>query len=257
MLNKLLGKNKNANSDTAVLDPKNIPAHVAIIMDGNGRWAKRRGMPRAMGHRAGAEVLKKIVKAADKLGIKALTVYGFSTENWKRPAEEVRLLMALIKEYLTGNVKEMHANGVRIKFIGDMTALSAELQEIIAESEALTANNTGLTLHLAINYGGRDEITRAVKNLVKDVKTGILTEADITEDTITSWLDTGIFGNVDLLIRPSADFRISNFLLWQLAYTEFWFTPKHWPEFDEEVLTEAILAYQKRERRFGGLKTEE
>lgn len=255
MLKKLFKQNNK--SHISDLDPNNIPQHVAIIMDGNGRWAKRRGMPRAMGHRAGAEVLKKIVKAADTIGIKALTVYGFSTENWKRPEQEVSLLMNLIKEYLSNNVKEMHKNNVRIRFIGHIKGLSEELQEIIVNSEELTKKNTGLTLQLAINYGGRDEIIRTVKDIVNDVQLGNIAVDDISEEYFGSRLFTKEFSNVDLLIRPSKDYRISNFLLWQLAYAEFWFTDLHWPEFTEKTLHDAVLAYQQRERRFGGLKSEE
>ena len=254
MLKNLWKKTKHKEPQT--IDPTNIPDHIAIIMDGNGRWAKRRGMPRSMGHRAGAEVLKEIVKAAQGFGVKALTVYGFSTENWKRPEEEVSLLMALIKEYLLSNVKRMHAEGVRIRFIGDISKLSSELQDIIHESEALTANNKGITLQLAINYGGRDELTRAMKRITQDIAKGKLSEDDINEVLISSYLDTQEFDRVDLLIRPSNDARISNFLLWQLAYAEFWFTPLHWPDFTPAVLEEAIYAYQQRERRFGGLKEE-
>lgn len=254
MLKNLWKKSKHQERPT--IDPTNIPEHIAIIMDGNGRWAKRKGMPRSMGHRAGAEVLKDIVKAAQGFGVKALTVYGFSTENWKRPEEEVSLLMGLIKEYLLSNVKRMHAEGVRIRFVGDITKLSQELQGIIKESEELTQDNKGITLQLAINYGGRDELTRATKRIVQDVAKGAITEEDITETLISSYLDTKEFDRVDLLIRPSNDARISNFLLWQIAYAEFWFTPLHWPDFTPRVLEEAILAYQQRERRFGGLKEE-
>lgn len=259
MLKTLWGKNRNKDlePEAAGLDPGNIPAHVAIIMDGNGRWAKRFGMPRTMGHRAGAEVLKKIVSAADAIGIKALTVYGFSTENWKRPAAEVKVLMNLIGEYLLGNVAEMHAKGVRIRFIGHIAALSADLQKIIADAEAMTADNKGLTLQLAINYGGRDELVRTARQLAAEVRDGLLAVEDITEEQFGRRLFTGEFSDVDLLIRPSNDFRISNFLLWQLAYAEFWFTDKHWPEFTAETLYEAVGAYQKRERRFGGLKAGE
>lgn len=258
MLKKLLRKNGDAKKASEItLDPQNIPHHVAIIMDGNGRWAKRRGLPRTMGHRAGADVLKKIVIAADEIGIKALTVYGFSTENWKRPEQEVSLLMSLIREYLLGNVCDMHEKNVRIRFIGYIGGLSEELQTIIADAENLTKNNTGLTLQLAINYGGRDEIVRAVRATAKEVVAGKLAVEDITEESFGNSLYTQEFSNVDLLIRPSNDYRISNFLLWQLAYAEFWFTETHWPDFTAQTLLDAVYAYQQRERRFGGLKTEE
>ena len=214
MLKKLFNRKP---SDTPVIDSNVIPKHVAIIMDGNGRWAKRRGMPRSMGHRAGADVLKQIVIAADEIGIRALTVYGFSTENWKRPEQEVSLLMALIKEYLNNNVKYMHEHNVRIRFIGYIGALSDELQKIIHDAELLTQNNTGLTLQLAINYGGRDEIVRTIRDITNSVVDGTITTDEITEDYVSSQLFTKEFSDVDLLIRPSSDFRISNFLLWQLA----------------------------------------
>ena len=254
MLKKLFNRKP---SDTPDIDSNAIPKHVAIIMDGNGRWAKRRGMPRSMGHRAGADVLKQIVIAADEIGIRALTVYGFSTENWKRPEQEVSLLMALIKEYLNNNVKYMHEHNVRIRFIGYISALSDELQKIIRDAELLTQNNTGLTLQLALNYGGRDEIVRTIRNITNSVVDGSITTDDITEDYVSSQLFTKEFSDVDLLIRPSSDFRISNFLLWQLAYAEFWFTDLHRPDFTKETLLEAVAAYQKRERRFGGLRDEE
>lgn len=258
MLKSLFRKQDPQSGEGATpLDPNNIPAHVAIIMDGNGRWAKHRGMPRTMGHRAGADVLKKIVIAANDMGVKALTVYGFSTENWKRPAQEVSLLMSLIKEYLLGNVRDMHEHNVRIRFIGFIGGLSEELQQIIKDAEELTLNNTGLTLQLAINYGGRDEIVRAIKHVVADVQEGQLSPDDITEEYFGSCLFTQEFSDVDLLIRPSGDYRISNFLLWQLAYAEFWFTPTNWPDFTPAILEEAVRAYQQRERRFGGLKVEE
>ena len=253
MLRKLFKRN---TSSTINIDENNVPRHVAIIMDGNGRWAKRRGMPRSMGHRAGADVLKEIVIAADEIGISALTVYGFSTENWKRPEQEVSLLMALIKEYLQKNVQYMHKHNVRIRFIGHIQGLSDELQTIISDSELLTKNNTGLTLQLAINYGGRDEIVRTVQELTQSVLDGQLAVQDITEQYISDHLYTQEFSDVDLLIRPSKDYRISNFLLWQLAYAEFWFTDLHWPDFTKETLLEAVAAYQKRERRFGGLQEE-
>lgn len=239
------------------LDPNNIPKHVAIIMDGNGRWARRRGLPRAMGHRAGADTLKTIVTAADKIGIKALTVYGFSTENWKRPPKEVSLLMTLIHEYLSHNMEDMHSHNVKIRFIGNIGELAPELQKIIHDAELLTMNNTGLTLQLAINYGGRAEIVSAMKEITSDVKAGLLDINAITEEYVGSRLWTKEFSDVDLLIRPSKDYRISNFLLWQLAYAEFWFTDLHWPEFTEATLREAVWDFQQRERRFGGLKTEE
>ena len=194
MLKKLFNREQ---SDMPVIDSNVIPKHVAIIMDGNGRWAKRRGMPRSMGHRAGADVLKQIVMAADEIGIRALTVYGFSTENWKRPEQEVSLLMALIKEYLNNNVKYMHEHNVRIRFIGFIGALSEELQEIIRDAELLTKNNTGLTLQLAINYGGRDEIVRTIRDITNSVVDGTITMDNITEEYVSSQLFTKEFSDVD------------------------------------------------------------
>lgn len=189
MLKKLFNRKR---SDTPVIDRNIIPQHVAIIMDGNGRWAKRRGMPRSMGHRAGADVLKEIVMAADEIGIRALTVYGFSTENWKRPEQEVSLLMSLIKEYLNNNVKYMHEHNVRIRFIGFIGGLSEDLQKIIQDAELLTQNNTGLTLQLAINYGGRDEIVRTIRDIVKSVADGVITMDKITEEYVSSQLFTSL-----------------------------------------------------------------
>ena len=240
-----------------MLDKTRMPRHVAVIMDGNGRWAKQRKLPRFAGHNAGMKSMKEIVRRSSDLGIEHLTVYAFSTENWKRPEQEVSLLMALIKEYLNNNVKYMHEHNVRIRFIGYISALSDELQKIIRDAELLTQNNTGLTLQLAINYGGRDEIVRTIRNITNSVVDGTITTDDITEDYVSSQLFTKEFSDVDLLIRPSSDFRISNFLLWQLAYAEFWFTDLHWPDFTKETLLEAVAAYQKRERRFGGLRDEE
>ncbi len=249
-------QNEKKSETQSSIDTSNIPKHVAIIMDGNGRWAKKYGLPRGVGHRKGADVLRNIVIAANDMGIQALTVYGFSTENWKRPEKEVRLLMNLIREYLDKNVLAMHKNNVRIRFLGDVLGLSVELQEIMRDAETLTAHNTGLTLQLAINYGGRAELTQAVKHIGRDLIANKIDINDVTESLIGTYLYTQEFVDVDLLIRPSNDYRISNFLLWQLAYAEFWFTVKHWPEFTPETLVEAVIAYQQRERRFGGLTDE-
>ena len=235
----------------------NVPNHIAIILDGNGRWAKAKGMPRSYGHVKGCANLETVCDYMKELGVKYVTVYAFSTENWKRPEQEVSLLMSLIKEYLNNNVKYMHEHNVRIRFIGFIGGLSEDLQKIIQDAELLTQNNTGLTLQLAINYGGRDEIIRTIRDIVKSVADGVITMDKITEEYVSSQLFTKEFSDVDLLIRPSSDFRISNFLLWQLAYAEFWFTDLHWPDFTKETLLEAVEAYQKRERRFGGLCDEE
>lgn len=236
------------------LDEKRIPKHIAIIMDGNGRWAQKRGMPRAFGHREGAETLKKIVRFSSDIGVGALTAYAFSTENWKRPTEEVNLLMKLISDYLDGNIEEMHQNNVRVRFIGKTEELSDVLRHKIEKAQARTANNTGLVLNLAVNYGARTEITRAVQIIASQVRDGMIKPEDITENTIHQQLYTANLPDPDLLIRPSGDLRISNFLLWQCAYTEFWFTETNWPDFTPELLVQAISDFQNRERRFGGLK---
>lgn len=251
-----LHKKRNA-SDTvsaAMLDPNNIPHHVAIIMDGNGRWAKRRNMPRSYGHRAGADTLKRIVVAASDLGIKVLTVYAFSTENWKRPDTEVSYIMKLMNDYLRKNLLELNEHNVKLHFIGDMSRLNPALQEAFQQAEADMQHNTGLVLNVAVNYGGRLELTQAMQQIAKDVQNGQLQPADITEQTISKYLYTAPENDIDLMIRPGADKRVSNFLLWQMAYAEFWYTELCWPDFTKETLIEAILAFQGRERRFGGLK---
>lgn len=255
MINLLSRKKREDQPISAdMLDKTNIPRHVAIIMDGNGRWAKRRKMPRSYGHRAGADTLKKIVAAAGELGVQVLTVYAFSTENWKRPDEEVSYIMKLMKEYLSKNLLELNEHNVRLHFIGDLSRLSPDLRQAFADAEARMADNTGLLLNIAVNYGGRLELTQAMQKLAADVKEGRLSPADITEDTVGAYLYTAPENNVDLLIRPGADKRVSNFLLWQIAYAEFWYTDLCWPEFTKETLIEAIFAFQHRERRFGGLK---
>lgn len=248
---------KKENSDSvseAMLDPNNIPRHVAIIMDGNGRWAKRKGLPRSYGHRAGADTLKRIVIAADDLGIKVLTVYAFSTENWKRPDEEVTYIMKLMKSYLSKNLLQLKEHNVRLHIIGDMKRLHPDLQEAFAQAEAEMADNTGLILNVAVNYGGRLEITQAARKLAEAVQAGDIQPEAITEATLSRYLYTEPENDVDLLIRPGADKRVSNFLLWQMAYAEFWFTQLCWPDFTKDTLVEAILSFQGRERRFGGLK---
>jgi undecaprenyl diphosphate synthase len=249
----IFGKSKKKNLEEQ-LDRNTIPRHIAIIMDGNGRWAKRRGMPRSFGHHAGAETLKKIVRAASDLGVKVLTVYAFSTENWKRPDDEVSYLMNLIEEYLRKNILELQENDVQMHFIGGISKLNPALQQVIRTAEEETAHNTGLVLNLAINYGGRLEITEAVRHIAQDVQQGNVTCEKITEDTISKYLYTAPENDVDLLIRPGADKRVSNFLLWQMAYAEFWFTDLCWPDFTKDTLMEAIISFQGRERRFGGLK---
>lgn len=257
MWRKWLGSAKKDTVNLSLFEQvkqKPMPHHIAIIMDGNGRWAKKRGMIRSFGHRAGADRLRSIVRTASDLGVGVLTVYAFSTENWKRPMQEVDFLMNLFWEYLDNNIEEMHQNQVKVRFIGKTEELSPALYQKMMAAVAKTAGNTGLVLNLAVNYGGRAEIVTAVRQIAEKVKDGTLQVEDITEDTISANLYTGGLADPDLVIRPSGDLRISNFLLWQIAYAEFWFTGIHWPDFTSDVLIEAILEYQKRDRRFGGIK---
>ena len=233
-------------------DPK-IPAHVAIIMDGNGRWAKKRGLPRTAGHKKGAEVVEQILEDADHMGIRYLTVYAFSTENWLRPAMEVKALMNLLRTYMISSMEKCAKNNVSVRVIGDRSKLSADLQESIGNLEEATKNNTGMHFQIAINYGGRDEIVRAVKKLVAKAKAGEISEEDITEALIADCLDTAGLPDPDLLIRTCGEQRISNFLIWEGAYTEYYFTDTAWPAFTKEELQKAVDAFGNRERRYGGL----
>lgn len=230
-----------------------IPKHIAIIMDGNGRWAKENGKIRTAGHQAGAEVLKDIVKAADNLGVKVLTVYAFSTENWKRPKMEVDFIMQLLGAYLKKEIPEFNANNVQVRFIGSRNGLPESVLEELDLVLQSTAKNTGIILNLAINYGGREEIVSATKKIVGAVQSGDLKVEDIDEKCFENFLYTGDLPAPDLLIRTGGDFRISNFLLWQLAYTEIWTTETYWPDFTPELLQTAVAEFGKRERRFGGL----
>lgn len=254
MWKKWFGKKNNENENYHPLDQDKMPRHIAIIMDGNGRWAKSKGLPRALGHRAGVESLRDIVTAAVNMNLGVLTAYAFSTENWKRPTDEVRLLMKLFSEYLDSEIDELHKKNVRIRFIGKVDELAVELQNKIEKAQIHTAKNTGLIFNLAVNYGGRAEIVRSVQIIGEKILKGELLPQDITENSIHDHLYTADIPDPDLLIRPSGDFRISNFLLWQLAYTEYWFTDIYWPDFKPKDLMEAITDYQKRDRRFGGLK---
>ena len=233
-----------------------VPVHVGVIMDGNGRWAKNRGLPRLAGHNAGMKAMKKIVDHSDKLGIRYLTVYAFSTENWKRSTEEVSTLMTILRTYLKDCVKKSMKNNVRCRVIGRREELSADIIESIENLEQKTKNNTGLQFTIAINYGGRDEITRAVRKLATKVSNHELAPEDITEEMISKNLDTWELPDPDLLIRTSGEQRLSNYLPWQLAYTEFYFTDVHWPDFNKEELIRAFEKYNKRERRYGGVTEE-
>ncbi len=235
----------------------NVPQHVAIILDGNGRWAKAKGMPRNYGHMQGAKAVEDILVDARDLGIKYLTVYAFSTENWTRPEAEVSALMTILRNYLKTSIKKSMKNNVRCRVIGDKSALSEDIQKAIAELEDATAGNTGLTFTIAINYGSRDEITRSVKKIAKKVENGELKADDITEELIAQNLDTDYLPDPDLLIRTCNEQRVSNFLLWQLAYTEFYYTPIAWPDFNKAELIKAIEAYGSRNRKFGGLKKDQ
>lgn len=232
-----------------------IPRHVALILDGNGRWAKKRGLPRTAGHKKGCEAVENIVEVAARMGIRYLTVYGFSTENWKRPEEEVSTLMQLFRFYAKRLQKIATANNVRVRMIGERSRFAPDLQKAIEGLETSTRDNTGLTFVIAVNYGGRDEITRAVRRMTLDAKNGVIEPSDITEETVASYLDTAGMPDPDLMIRTSGELRLSNYLLWQLAYAEFYVTDCLWPDFDEEELKNAIRAFNRRDRRFGGIKT--
>ena len=229
------------------------PRHVAIIMDGNGRWAKQRGLPRAIGHRQGVEAVRRTVKAAIELGISYLTIYSFSSENWSRPKDEISDLMGLMKRFIHRDLAELHREGVKIHIIGERQHVDPELISLIDDAVLLTRDNTKLNLVIAFNYGARSEIAKAARRLAEMVKSGELDAAEIDPQRITDTLDTSGIPDPDLLIRTSGEMRLSNFLLWQTAYTEFVFVDTYWPDFDRSVLEGAIAEYQARERRFGGL----
>ena len=231
-----------------------IPNHVAIILDGNGRWAKSKGMPRNYGHVQGAKQVELICEKAYKMGIQYLTVYAFSTENWSRPQDEVDALMKLLRNYMKNCLKTAEKNRMCVRVIGDKTRLDEDIRMRISELEEATKNNDGLHFQIAINYGGRDELRRAVAEIAEKVKTGELQPEEVTENVIADHLDTRGIPEPDLLVRTCGEQRISNFLLWQLAYTEFYFTPVAWPDFDEAELRKAVDAYNARDRRFGGVK---
>ena len=232
---------------------RKIPQHIAIILDGNGRWAKAKGMPRNYGHTAGARNVETVCQAAHDLGVKYVTMYAISTENWNRPEGEVEALMKLLESYLKNCIKTADKNNMRVRVIGDTTRLSERFQERIRELEAASAKNDGLNLQIAINYGSRDEMTRAMRRMSEDVAAGKRKPEEITESVFEEYLDTAGIPDPDLLIRTSGELRLSNFLLWQLAYSEFYFTDVPWPDFHKEELERAIEAYNKRDRRFGGL----
>jgi undecaprenyl diphosphate synthase len=245
---------KKTKENTYNLDMDAIPQHIAIIMDGNGRWAKAKGLPRVAGHKAGAENVRTIVKECSRLGVKTLTLYTFSTENWKRPKEEVNALMKLLVDYLKNEFKELQDNNVVIKSIGNIDDLPKECRVELNKSYENTKNNTGLVLNLALNYGGRDEIVQAFKKIIDDVNKGNILLSQVSENTISENLFTKELKDPDIILRTGGEQRLSNFLLWQCAYSEFWYTDKKWPDFNEAELHKAIYDFQNRDRRFGGLK---
>lgn len=261
MLNKFVwGKSDKQRQDLqeriSEISNEEVPAHIAIIMDGNGRWAKKRALPRIAGHREAMKNIRKITKAANKIGVKAITLYAFSTENWKRPRKEVEFLMRLPEEFLGSFLPELMDLNIRVEMIGEADALPRYTQLAVQKAMDQTKNNTGMILNFALNYGSRKELSLAMQQIAKKVQDGDLNIEDITEDKIALELMTSNLPDPDLLIRTSGEFRLSNFMLWQLAYTEFWFTEILWPDFDEHAFFDAISDYQKRDRRFGGLKGE-
>ncbi len=236
------------------LDPARLPRHVAIIMDGNGRWAKKRGLPRIAGHKVGLDSVRAIVKACSALGIPYLTLYAFSSENWRRPSAEVRFLMALLELYLKRELRELHENKVRVRAIGELAALPLAARRQLDHSRKVTAKNPGLTLTLALNYGGRAEIVKAVRAIARDVKAGKMQAHKIDERVLSGYLDTADLPDPDFVIRSSGEHRLSNFLLWQSAYAEVYFTPTLWPDFRKPQFAEALRDFARRERRFGDVK---
>ncbi|WP_313891234.1 isoprenyl transferase [Psychrobacillus sp.] len=262
MLKKLI-RRKQQTISTNLYDRKKLaqqeqlPNHIAIIMDGNGRWAKKRALPRIAGHHEGMMTVKKITRFANEVGIKALTLYAFSTENWKRPKLEVEFLMRLPEEFLGTYLPELIEQNVQVKMMGNLDSLPAHTKKAVVNAMEKTAANDGLILNFALNYGSRDEIVQAVQQIACEVKNGTRSADTISEELLNDYLMTKGLPEPDLLIRTSGEVRLSNFMLWQLAYTELWFTDTLWPDFDEACLMEAIESYQKRNRRYGGLKGEE
>ena len=250
-----LGQNEGKAPVTTAkaLEKEFLPRHVAIIMDGNGRWAQKRGMPRTFGHKAGVEALREIIKYSDELGVEALTIYAFSAENWKRSAEEVGALMQQFRFYAKRLLTMAEKNNLRVRMIGERNRFAPDLIEAINGLEEKTKDNTGMTFVIAVNYGSRDEITRAVRKIMTDAKEGKLAPEEMTEKVFSSYLDTAGIPDPDLMIRTSGELRLSNYLLWQLAYSELYVTECLWPDFNKEELLNAIRQYNKRERRFGGV----
>jgi len=253
----ILGKiiyEKNNNLSKKI-DKQKVPEHVAIIMDGNGRWATRKGLPRSFGHKQGVSVLKKILKSAKNLGCKVITVYAFSTENWTRPTKEVNFLINLFRDVLKNEIKEIHEESIKIKFIGDLTPFPKNLKEIISSSELLTKNNNNFLFNVCVNYGGRQDIVKVAKELALKSSSGEIKPSEVNEELFNSELSTRGIKDPELLIRTSGEKRISNFLLWQLAYSEIYISDVLWPEFNEVEFLKAIIDYQSRNRRFGGIES--
>jgi undecaprenyl diphosphate synthase len=241
------------NDSFPKMTSETAPRHVAIIMDGNGRWASERGLPRFEGHRRGVEALRRTIAAADDLGIRFLTVFSFSSENWKRPVAEVSELMGLLRRFIRNDLADLHARNVRIRVIGVRDGLAPDIVALLADAEALTKDNTGLTFIVAFNYGARREITDAVRDLAMEVAAGRLRPEDISEESVAKHLNTSGIPDPDLVIRTSGEQRLSNFLLWQASYAEFVFSPVHWPDFGRDALVTALDQFRRRDRRFGGL----
>lgn len=244
---------KHKHRYASQIDPHNLPVHIGIIMDGNGRWAKKRGLPRSAGHTMGARVLEQITRAAGNIGIKYLTVYAFSTENWARPADEVNSLMKLIGEYLDDYRRIIGDEDMRVRFIGSKNGLNDDILEKMRVVEDATKDNKSITLNIALNYGGRDEIVNSVKQIAQKIKNCELDENDINEQLLSDHMYTYYMPDPDFIIRPSGEQRLSNFLLWQSAYSEFWYSNINWPDFTKDDLEKAIVDYQNRNRRFGGV----
>ncbi|ABW19060.1 isoprenyl transferase [Alkaliphilus oremlandii] len=251
MLNNLW--NSSNKKEISSINMGSLPQHIAIIMDGNGRWGTERMLPRNLGHKAGVEALRDVIKTASNIGVQYLTLYAFSTENWKRPVSEVSFLMKLLIEYLRKEIAELHENNVKIQIIGDVAGLPKEVIKEIEKATIKTMNNQGLCVNIALNYGSRAEITDAIKKIAKMVENQEIQSDDIDESLVHSFLYTAATPDPDLLIRTSGELRLSNFLLWQCAYSELWFTDVYWPDFTGEHLIMAITDYQNRKRRFGGI----
>ena len=239
--------------DKRAWEPDRLPCHIAIIMDGNGRWAAKRALPRSAGHAFGAETFRRVATYCKDIGIKFLTVYAFSTENWKRSADEIRTIMELLEKYLHEAISKMERDRVKMKFFGDVSVLSPELQKLIAETAELSKKFEGVQVNICINYGGRDEILRAARNYARDVAEGRVSGEQLTEEVFSQYMYSSGIPDPDLIIRPSGEMRLSNFLQWQSAYSEFYFTDVLWPDFNERELDRAISSFQSRDRRYGGV----